>query len=295
MHKFDINIKNIIVSNVHYFHPEKQFNAEMQDEGCVPSKSVANQVRRSKEDIEALLVHPDEEQRRWGIIHAWDPSHMDLVPLLHAITRNDPVEEVRSCAASTLSMLSDDIRHHSLYAREDDVFFDPSRNIVRKKFVKKGYESETVLLGGTLTGKAIVRVIDASCFRAWKLAFEARAEWEAAGFDYVPIEPIASDRHGELRATPDRQGRYRVVCGVLGKSASHFMAAHPESRTEIERQRSRILAVLFRLGVDHGDIENFSNFCVQEESGCIRLFLIDFDKARSAGDVPESYDVRRGR
>ena len=58
------------------------------------------------------------------------------------------------------------------------------------------------------------------------------------------------------------------------------MAAHPESRAEIVRQRARILAVLSQLGVEHGDTDNFSNFCVQEEADGIRLFLIDFDKAR---------------
>ena len=137
---------------VQHSQPEHQPTAEARNDARVSHLPVSGPVRRSREEIEALLLHPDEEQRRWGIIHAWDPSHTELAPLLHAITRNDPVEEVRSCAGSTLAMLSDDVRHHRLYAREDDVFFDPTRRIIRKKFLKKGYESETVVLGGSLAG-----------------------------------------------------------------------------------------------------------------------------------------------
>ena len=57
-------------------------------------------------------------------------------------------------------------------------------------FLKCVYYLKTILLGGPLVGKAIIRIIDEDSFEEWKKAYSAKGVWEELGFDYIPIEPI---------------------------------------------------------------------------------------------------------
>ena len=65
---------------------------------------------------------------------------------------------------------------------DDEKFWDKKRDIVRRDFNKTG--SETILLGGKLAGKVIIRVVSEKAFFAWKKALESDI-WKKEGFDYI--------------------------------------------------------------------------------------------------------------
>ncbi|MBU6389152.1 hypothetical protein KGQ71_01415 [Patescibacteria group bacterium] len=157
------------------------------------------------------------------------------------------------------------------------------RPMARVQFSKSG--SQSILLGGSLTGSVIIRRIDASAFMAWQKLYENHALWQANGFDYVPIEPIISFY--------PTGGEVDVASGVLDLNLERYMNEEwGEFKYELGLVKRRILSVLARIDFRHGHPHN-GNFCLRffrHPNGMVdlnrqpRLYLIDFDQAISQQD-----------
>lgn len=175
-------------------------------------------------------------------------------------------------------------KYDKLYTDQPLEFFEKGREgslgyVKRREFEKTG--SRTVLLGGPMVGKIIIRIISEEAFKAWKLAFEAKNAWEEAGFDYIPVEPILK-KSGKLMAYKTNDGNYRVYTKVLGSSLATVLGSNKNEKLNeiLLFDRERIISVLNKLGIEHGHLHR-SNFCIEEHNGKIRLYAIDFDMARS--------------
>jgi len=151
----------------------------------------------------------------------------------------------------------------------------------REVFAKTGSDT-TLLLGKQFKDNLIFRHIEEPCFSAWRKAYESRNNWSMAGFDYVPIEPVYSFRH-------DHESKLvSVASGVLDLNLEEWYAFSGNTfRDDLDKQKSKILAVLKDLNIDHGH-PNDSNFCLRfhrDKDGSVdiskvpRIYLIDFDKA----------------
>ncbi|PIT93094.1 MAG: hypothetical protein COU06_01680 [Candidatus Harrisonbacteria bacterium CG10_big_fil_rev_8_21_14_0_10_38_8] len=150
----------------------------------------------------------------------------------------------------------------------------------RKEFKKTG--SQTILIGGELKDKVILRRVPPTAFLAWKKIYENHQLWRDAGFDYVPIEPILSYR-------PNKDGLVDVYSGVLDLSLRVWLLKTTMFKGELNEQKNRILSVLSDSRIKHGH-EHGNNFCLRffrDENGqpdfskVPRLYLIDFDQANS--------------
>ncbi|MEK7628401.1 MAG: HEAT repeat domain-containing protein [Patescibacteria group bacterium] len=155
-----------------------------------------------------------------------------------------------------------------------------SKQIARRPFAKTG--SETTLVGGPLKNHLIVRHIPADAFLAWKKLFEGHILWRAAGFDYVPIEPIQSYRL-------NRKGLVDVYAGVLDINLQQWLDMNGTFRADLYEQEDKILKVLRSQTINHGHAHrhNFVLRFFRKENGepdftrVPRLYLIDFDQASS--------------
>ena len=175
-----------------------------------------------------------------------------------------------------------DQMRQTLYSGQRIEFFktkEGSIGIKRGELKKTG--SRTILLGGSLLGKAIIRIISDKAFQGWKKAFEAKSVWKGLGFDYVPIEPILTTG-GKLRAFKTKEGMWRVSTKVLGLSLHRFMASqeYPQYKQELAVMEANIEKGLNTLKIKHGHLHK-SNFCIEMHEGKIRLYAIDFDQAVS--------------
>ncbi len=172
------------------------------------------------------------------------------------------------------------LRSHRLYVGAKQWFFmrrtrGSLAEVPRQPFEKT--HSRTVLLGGSLAGKAIARIVPRNGFMAWKKAFEAKDIWQKAGFDYVPVEPI-------LRAKKTKSGEYRVIAGVLQTNLEDFLLGEKgkKSAKMLARQKEKIKQVMRSLGIVNQHFEHNSDYCVEMHEGKPRLYAIDFDLARCA-------------
>ncbi|MBU0470751.1 MAG: hypothetical protein KKA62_03995 [Nanoarchaeota archaeon] len=170
---------------------------------------------------------------------------------------------------------------HALYSGQKPTFFkdvNGKLGIVKGKLQKDG--SETIVLGGPLLGKAIIRIISDQAFQGWKKAFEAEKVWGDLGFDYVPIEPILKIG-GKLRAFKTKEGLWRVSTKVLGPTLKNFMRSGGyETHEELLLMQEKIIDGLNKLKISHGHLHG-NNFCIEFHEGKIRLYAIDFDQAVS--------------
>jgi hypothetical protein len=152
-------------------------------------------------------------------------------------------------------------------------------HLSRDEFEKTG--SKTILLGGELKDKTIVRKMQPEAFLVWQKLYEDHEMWSAAGFDYVPIEPIQSFKFNK------EEGMVDVYSGVLDVSFAEWSMMSGYYVSELEKKRNAILKVLGKNKIDHGHAHN-GNFCLRffrDEKGEIdldtkpRIYLIDFDQA----------------
>ncbi|MFA6895704.1 MAG: hypothetical protein WC242_00620 [Candidatus Paceibacterota bacterium] len=175
--------------------------------------------------------------------------------------------------------LADEIIKPHLYEKKD---------IDKKKFSRQAFEktgSETILIGGDLMGKTIIRQIEPKAFLAWKELYNDYAFWQEQGFDYVPIEPIQSYKLNE-------NGLVDVFSGVLDISLGEWRRDLELDRftPKLQEQKNKIRQVLDKRGIKHGHDHHDYNFCLRffrDENGkpdlkrMPRLYLIDFDQAVS--------------
>ena len=199
-------------------------------------------------------------------------SRKEIIPILRHYNQNYRIADI-------LSSLSTETRDQRLYSGVDDEkFWDKKRDIVRRDFNKTG--SETILLGGKLAGKVIIRVVSEKTFFAWKKALESDI-WKKEGFDYIPIEPILT-KNEKLRAYKTEYGEYRVYTKVLGPNLVSFLT-NPENQKysrELYILAGKIKRALEEIGIKHGHSHEF-NFCISNEDNKIRLYMIDFDQSIS--------------
>ena len=225
-----------------------------------------------------LLSDENAGVRKHAIAYLGQNPSKDTIFLIKPLVK-DKDQQVRSTAIMVLSGLSDDIKHHALYSQQEPEFFEKGRKILRKKLEKTG--GETVLLGGELVGKVVIKVINEQAFLAWKKAFESVDVWLKSGFDYIPVEPILM-KNGRLRARKIKSGAYEVATVVLGPTMWSFLnnSANSKFERELNEQRKNITLVLEdNLRIYHGHIHN-TNFCVKLYEDKPRLYIIDFDLAR---------------
>jgi hypothetical protein len=176
--------------------------------------------------------------------------------------------------------------HSNLHDHSQDDFF-------RKVSHGKKEGDKTVLLDkvpgiqGSLKEHAIMRRMPWSSFRAWKLAFESCDFWKDAGFDYVPVEPIARVRRGSI-AGSFNGGNLDIFTRVL--RGPTFTAWEMETMMHVDKISSdidRIISGLHKLGIGHGHPHG-SNFVLTfnrdaNDTAQIytapRVYIIDFDEA----------------
>lgn len=168
------------------------------------------------------------------------------------------------------------------------LYRDHQEPFLRENFLKDG--SELTLLDRvpatetTLRDRVIIRHIGAGPFIAWQKLYEADDTWKAAGFDYIPVEPI-------VKVEPAREfGKVDVYSRVLrGTTIATWQKRGGTFRQEIEKQRIRILETLQVFNISHGHAHP-DNFMVCFEDGADglpdilkapRVYLIDFDQAVS--------------
>ncbi len=173
-----------------------------------------------------------------------------------------------------------DIIGQTLYSGQRLTFFKDmvgKSGIIRGKLRKTG--SETIVLGGPLLGKAIIRIVTNEAFQSWKKAFEAEKVWRELGFDYVPIEPILKIG-GKLRAFKTKEGLWRVSTKVLGPSLYDIKLSGKFGtyKEQLLLMQKKINEGLDKLRIKH-EHPHEGNFCIEFHDGKIRLYAIDFDMA----------------
>lgn len=155
-----------------------------------------------------------------------------------------------------------------------------NKSFSRSQFGKTG--SETILVGGPLKDKTIIRKITPKAFLAWQKIYEDYKTWEEAGFDYVPIEPI-------LSYSLNKNGLVEVHSGILDLSLAKWVETTGLFTKELFEQNDAILEIVIGNEINHGHAHDH-NFCLRffrDENGqpdfsrVPRLYLIDFDQAVS--------------
>jgi hypothetical protein len=169
------------------------------------------------------------------------------------------------------------------YIVEGPLYKDKNINDVRfsrSEFEKTG--SKIILIGGELKDKTIIRHITPEAFAAWQKLYEDWKTWGAAGFDYVPIEPIQSFKLG-------KDGLVSVYSGVLDLSLSSWGGMNGKFMPELRKDKEKIIKTLDNKNIEHGHMHD-NNFCLRffrDKNGKVdfdkkpRIYLIDFDQAIS--------------
>jgi hypothetical protein len=172
--------------------------------------------------------------------------------------------------------------------KEFELYFDDAlnpefnelskRSIVRNDQFKDG--SRTVLLGGKLYKKAMVRVIDRESLTSWVKLSRLGIPVEPLLYKEVTLKDGRKAR--KLRVHRNKDGTYSVSVGVInGVSLSTFIRLKENHRhfNEIMRQVKEIKAKLAASGVIHGHAHP-GNYVASMENGKPKVYLIDFDQAK---------------
>jgi len=261
-------------------------------------------LMKKNKDHKLVLIH---------IIHAvkdnikeigWNNIiNLNMEKILPVIELKIENNQIDGQTINYLYYLTGNERYHILYKNENPEFFNKEKKIKRKKFAKTG--SRTILLGGKLSNKAIIRVISETAFIAWKEALEAEEEWKKEGFDYIPVEPILKNKRGEYRAKKFKYTRnhlikpkwwptgfelgykeegiyYRVITKVLGPSLGRFIQFSNDRtiNSELESNAEKIRLILKKMRIYHGHTHEH-NFCIEYYNNKPRVYVIDFDQSKS--------------
>lgn len=204
---------------------------------------------------------------------------------------------VRKVATKAISIYKG--REFELYNElsENENFKDQKRVVVRRGQDKDG--TTTVLLGGKLYDKAIVRGGNIAILLNRKRAYEKvglqtesvnmwikalKFDWKKLGFSHIPIEPILQ-KNGRYRIYRNNDGSLRVSAGVIqGESFTALERKSiltEEQYTAITNQIQMIRHGLDELKIDHRHMHK-SNYVVKFVNNSPRVYLIDFDMAKSA-------------
>lgn len=150
----------------------------------------------------------------------------------------------------------------------------------RVNFSKTG--SRMILLfAEKLKYRALIRIVEDSCFLEWKRAYEASGLWKSLGFDYVPIEPIISYNRRKDGAT-------NCVTGILDLNYDEWLSiSGGKFKVELDTQKKKIDEGFKLLSIKHGHL-NDDNYCLRfyrdmegniDFSKIPKIMVIDFDRA----------------
>ena len=155
-----------------------------------------------------------------------------------------------------------------------------NKTFERNSFAKDG--SRTMLIGGPLKDKIIVRQIKPEAFVAWQRAYENYELWKENGFDYVPIEHIQSFSYNKNDKLVD------VFTAVLDLNFGKWnRISGGMFSDELNKQFKKIGEIINKMRISHGHMKS-ENCCLRffrDEKGnpditkVPRLYYIDFDQA----------------
>ena len=217
---------------------------------------------------------PEKEIRKY-ILELFDDSNQKIRKIATELISSVPREEKENLFQIAIDKgLTKELIESPLYDKYDINKDEFSREL----FDKTG--SKTILIGGPLMGKTIIRNMTPRTFLSWKKLFEDYELWKRNKFDYVPIEPIQSYRL-------NKEGMVEVYSGVLDLNLEQWFSKTSKFKTEIENQEEKIKEALKEVGIVHGHA-HIRNFCLRffrDKNGnpdlniAPRVYLIDFDKA----------------
>ena len=196
------------------------------------------------------------------------------IPLIKNML-NDHDPGVRVSAVWALGALGSKLSTE-LYQKHllDPKFMDSTKRVVWRGQEKTG--NRTILLGGMLRDKAVIKIMTQSQVEIWKRVMEAG----------VPVEPILKKRGGyritKINKGPEK-GKFRVSTGVLQGPSARIFFNHKENEKhvlQVKMQIENIHKKLNELGIIHGH-ENLGNFVVVMQNNRPIVYLIDFDLALS--------------
>ena len=102
----------------------------------------------------------------------------------------------------------------------------------------------TLLRGGTLERKLLVRHINKSSFLGWMRAFEENDVWLENNFDYVPVEHIQS--------FTIRENKVDVYAGVFDIDLKHWVSVSGgRFADELKDRRQQIISTLQKLDISN--------------------------------------------
>ncbi|MFH0714715.1 MAG: hypothetical protein V1977_03080 [Candidatus Diapherotrites archaeon] len=189
---------------------------------------------------------------------------------------NDDSFWVRKQAARVLEIFGG-VPFAELYGKHilDEDMSNAGKKIVRR--TQEKIEKNTILLGGGLKGKALIKMMKTENVAAWLRLLSAG----------VSVEPILKDKSGRFRIYKLKNGDFRVYSGVLkGPTLSAFLKnpANRKFKERLESQKKEILSKAKALNVEHGHAYDW-NFIVlmdknsEKRNSVPKLYLFDFDKA----------------
>lgn len=212
--------------------------------------------------VSNLLQSQNKEEQKQGAEMAYYVTHPRMGDLF-TIIESDPE-------------LLETLMFSRLYPHEQDT----TNGQRRVKFAKTG-SAMTILRGGTLERKLIIRHIEKRAFLAWMRACEQYNTWLNAGFDYIPVEPIQSFAF--------RKHTVDVYAGFLDIDLKHWLTvSNGRFKQELLDKRDQIISVLRQLGIRHSDL-HWGNFFLRfprRADGSIdtqtlpNIYVGDFDKSQ---------------
>ncbi|MBT3816867.1 MAG: HEAT repeat domain-containing protein [Candidatus Magasanikbacteria bacterium] len=217
--------------------------------------------------ISGLIKSEDNEEQKNGAEMAYYVTHPNMEELFSIIEKD--------------SELLNTLMFSRLYPDDQNgLDKDNAASFHRRiKFAKTGSEM-TLLRGGTLEGKLLIRHIKKSAFLGWMLAFENYEAWLAEDFDYVPVEPIQSFAF--------KKNTIDVYAGLFDIDLKHWLTVSGgRFKQELLVMRKKIIFVLQKMDIRHGDLHT-GNFFLKfsrhtdgsiDTQTCPRVYVGDFDKS----------------
>lgn len=274
-----------------------------QGEWLLQATSVALQKSGafSNRNLPDLIAHANKATRiDSSVLELAQRDSPEAIACLKRLANSSENSPLTDFAREALLYQHGRAEFHPLYKSQKDnaPFFDDKSSVKALPFEKTG--SETFLLSGPLAGKVIARSILPEHLTEWRRALSAGPEWKAAGFDYVPIEPIIEktdllQKHhldsssqkalSDLESAARKKGEVIVYTSVLMGPSVEFTdnwhsntGLYPPSWI-LQAKGDSIRKVVGKIGINHGH-PHFGNFVIQKDmSGKSRIYMIDFDQA----------------
>jgi hypothetical protein len=243
------------------------FSATIPELRHVPDPEKRQCMTRAVQIVDSLLQSDDLSVKKVGASLVYYIDHAESERLFKKIEEND--------------VLVHALCFSRLYPEQSSQAEITNHSVHRKVNIEKTGSRMTVLRDGPLEKKILIRHIKKSAFVGWKTAFEASDMWLEEGFDYVPVEPVQSFTF--------QKDHVDVFAAVFDIDLKHWLSVSGgRYRDSLVGQRKKIIDVLKKLNIRHGDLHE-GNFFLQfsrREDGTIdtlsepKLYVGDFDKSK---------------